>query len=318
LSGFLLWERFELKDSWPHYLRRQAALVAPLGVTWIALSGYFIATVGWRQLWFFLITYPSHFALMNYGLAGLGLSHTLSWAVLPDLFQAAVSCLLIPAIYLACLWLCLFRDRTQPFDTRARIVLIAVVGVTMYFEVAQSPTWFRFYNVSAPAVILLGWLLDRSVRWRVFATSLLFAVVVSMAAHQTISRHIQARTIAELPGGRVAMTAAQAEKPTWIAARTHPGEFVYHASWPALYLQLAVRSPAFLDNVLTDVGNRLGYLDQTVRELQARRVKYIFWTRDLNSRLAELAVFYQFLQADYQRVWVFSDQEEVWELKTQR
>jgi hypothetical protein len=42
-----------------------ALLIAPMIATWLALSSYFIVTIGWRQLWYWQILYA-----LRYQLAG--------------------------------------------------------------------------------------------------------------------------------------------------------------------------------------------------------------------------------------------------------
>jgi len=62
--------------------------------------------------------------------------------------------------------------------------------------------------------------------------------------------------------------------------------------------------------------NRLGYLQLSTQQLQAKQVQYVLWSHDFNARMSDFAVFYDFLQKHYRRVWTFSNQDEVWERKT--
>lgn len=318
VSGYLFWERFQLKESWPSQMKRQMLLIASLAVTWIVSSSYLIASVGWRKLWFFQITYAGQFSVIDWGLTGTGVPGKLSWAAAPQVFQALFAYVLVPTVYVISIWLCLRKRRPVTFETRLRVALIAAVGTSMFVEIVPSATWFRFYCVSAPAVILLVWILRSTVSGRaaVYVTNLLFAVLLGLASHQTLSRHTQAPIITNLPGGSAALTAQQAEPLKWLAAHTRPGQFLFQASWPGVYLPLSLRDPLFLDEVQTDFQNRLGYLELSTRQLQAKQVQYVLWSNDLNARMSDLVVFYDFLQKHYRRVWTFSDQDEVWELET--
>jgi hypothetical protein len=318
VSGYLLWERVQLEEPWRSQMKRQMLLITSLVVTWTVLSSYLIATIGLRKLWFFQITYPSHFEAVGWGRSGIGIPETLSWAAAPEVFRALFAYVLVPAVYLISIWLCYSKRRAVALDTRLRVALIAALGTSMFVEILPSATWFRFYCVSAPAVILLVWLLGRTAsnRSTVYATSLLFAALLGLASHQTLSRHTQAPIITELPGGRAALTPGQAEQLTWLAVHTRPGQFLFQAGWPGVYLPLSVRNPLFLDKLQSDRRNRLGYLQLSTRQLQAKQVQYILWSHDLNARASDWAVFYDFLQKHYRRVWTFSDQDEVWERKT--
>ena len=318
VSGYLLWERVQLNERWPSQIKRQVLLIASLGLTWTVLSSYLLATVGWRKLWFFQITYAGGFSVIDWGRIGTGVPETLSWAAMPQVLQALFAYVLVPTVYLISIWLCCSKPRAIAFETRLRVVLIAALGTSMFVEIVPSATWFRFYCVSAPAVILLVWLLTRTVgnRSAIYATGLLFAALLGLASHQTSSRHAQAPIITRLPGGNAALTAQQAEQLTWLAAHTRPGQYLFQASWPGVYLPLSVRNPLFLDKLQTDFQNRLGYLQLSTRQLQAKQVQYILWSNDFNARLSDLTVFYDFMQKHYRRVWTFSDQNEVWERKT--
>jgi hypothetical protein len=69
----------------------------------------------------------------------------------------------------------------------------------------------------------------------------------------------------ELFGPRMATTPVAAQKLTWLAQHTSPGQYVFQAVWPSIYLPLAVRNPVFLDNLDTGYKIRPDYLQLTIR-----------------------------------------------------
>ena len=59
VAGFLIWDRLQTqtKESGATHLKRLSLLLLPLAAAWLALSSYFIAKVGFWQLWYFQVTY---------------------------------------------------------------------------------------------------------------------------------------------------------------------------------------------------------------------------------------------------------------------
>ena len=115
--------------------------------------------------------------------------------------------------------------------------------------------------------------------------------------------------VLDLPGGRIAAAALEGEELAWIARHTTAGDFFFQASYQSLYLPLDLRNPAFdfLDRYTSPE-----FVELDIRQLEAKRVHYILWSpRDL----PRYPRFEQFLADRYHRVWEFSNQDEIWELK---
>jgi hypothetical protein len=316
IAAWMTWERFRTVEPWSSYLRCLVLLFAPLILMWIVLSGYYIATLGLRQLWFFQVTYVREYMVSGWNAMSIGWPEGLSsWATLMRLVRWLFAYTVLPAVYAICLWRCWRISREAPSDNAAGLSLLTVVGTAMFLEVAQSPSWFRFYCISLPGVILLVWLVGGLGRFSVHATRLLWIGVISLAAYQTWSMRVHLSTIEELPAGRIATTPLAAEKLAWLAARTKPGQFMLQAGWPAMYLPLGLRNPIFLDDLEGSGASRLGYVALSVRQLEAKRVQYIVWSPRLESSAYSLAVFREFLVDRYRPIWRFSDQDEVWERK---
>jgi hypothetical protein len=56
------------------------------------------------------------------------------------------------------------------------------------------------------------------------------------------------------------------------------------------------------------------YVDQAMRQLEAKQVRYVVWPPRLNALgEAHLAAFHAYLETHYRRVRSFADQDEFWE-----
>jgi hypothetical protein len=322
IGAYLIWERFQTKQSWSTCLKQELLLFLPLVATWGALSSYFIAKVGFGQLWYFQVTYVLHYVTTGPNDLSIGSPEVLAWLKRLTGILFLLVFFSLPSVYALSLWRCRQRLRTRssrdvvPVDAQ-RIMLLAFVGASMYLEVAQSPNWIRVYCVATPGIILLVWLLTDTVTdtLRGYATTVMWAALISIAAHQTWSRHAQQTVIEDLPAGRIATVALTGEKLAWLARHTTPGQLLFEARWVDVYLPLALRNPVFTDMLEGGHNSRPEFVDFSMRQLEAKRVQYVIWAHRLESAAYPFAKFREFLTERYQRVLTFPDQDEVWERK---
>jgi hypothetical protein len=322
IGAYLIWERFQTQQSWSTWLRHELLLFLPLVVTWGALSSYFIAKLGFGQLWYFQVTYVLQYVTTGPNDLSIGSPEVLAWLKRPTGILFLLVYLTLPIVYTLSLWKCRQRLRV-PNSSDAVLVdaqgvmLLAFVGAAMYLEVAQSPNWIRLYCVATPGIILLVWLLTSAVTdtLRGYATTVIWTGLIWIAAHQTWSRHVQETVMEDLPAGRIATTALTGEKLAWLARHTTPGQFLFEARWVDVYLPLALRNPVFTDMLEGGHNSRPEFIDFSMRQLEAKRVQYIIWAHRLESPAYPFAKFREFLTERYQRVLTFPDQDEVWERK---
>jgi len=313
IAVWLLLERSRTGESWTGNLKRQTLLFASLAATWFALSGYYIATVGLQRLWYFQVTYVRRYMVSGWsvlpsgslrGFLGLPSSEWVQW-----LFAYVV----LPGVYLACVWKYWRIARDGSADNATRIALLTLVGIAMFVEVGLSPNWFRLYCVALPAVVLLVWLVGDSSGLARYSPPVLWMVIAVLAAHQTWRRHVDLSVIRELPAGRVAMRPLDAERLTWLAARTKPDQFILQVGWPGVYLPLSLRNPLFLEDANSTGGNQLGFEELSIGQLESKPVQYVLWPSRLPDPQVSLRAFHDFLENHYRKVWTFSDQSEVWQ-----
>jgi hypothetical protein len=310
-AGFLLWDGLQAKASWRDHCKRQLQLLLSLVLAWGILSGYFIVKVGISRLFYFqtlhVLRYVTNEAINIYP----GEHDPLTWSIGYMLVYFTA-----PIVYAVSLWRC--RNASQEISSIEvrRVVLLALPGAGMFVEVAQSPNVLRVDCVVIPGLILLVWLmaglagpLHEYARLRKYAAALIWIGLICLSVHRVWYRNAAYAAVMDLPAGRVAATALASEELAWIAGHTSPGELFFQASYQSLYLPLALRNPAFdfLDRYTSPEFEQLD-----IRQLEAKRVHYILWSPLDRPRYPK---FEQFLSGHYHRVWTFSNQDEIWELK---
>jgi hypothetical protein len=319
VATYLLWEKFRANETWPGFFKRQALFILSFVATLAILSGYLIATTGLERLWYFQITYARQYMVTGLKTLSLGLPQTLTWKTLPAVGPSLFVYGLLPVVYAIALWRCWRQRRNALSPESDRIALLALVGIALLLEVAQSLNWLRVYSIAMPGIILFVWIL-KNARFQNHAIGLVGVAVICFASLQIWVRHHHESVTVQLPAGRAAVSPKTYEKIEWLMQHAAPGQPFFQAGWPGLYLPLSVNNPVYLDVLETGDLTRPEYLELSIRQLEARRVKYILWSPRLDTpdhfrppEAYHLAAFREFLHLHYQRVWTFSDQDEIWE-----
>lgn len=314
IAAYLFWDRFRADAPWSSWLKPQAWLLFPVGLAWVALSGYFIARLGLQQLLYFQVTYVRRYMVSGWDGLSLGFSEALTWIGQPSGRENLLVYAALPCLYTISLWKCRSGPQGTPPAEARRVALLAMAGAALFIAVAQHPSWLRAYFAAIPGVILFVWILvEGTGRLRRYAMPLLSIGLLGIASHQTWSRHRQQLVPEDLPAGRIAATPQQDEKLAWLSRHTLPGQFFFQAGWPGVYLPLALRNPVFLDELDTSYQIRPEFVELSVQQLEAKRVQYVLWSPHLESPTYPFAPVRQLLANRYRRVWVFSDQDEIWQ-----
>lgn len=239
----------------------------------------------------------------------------------------------------------------DPGSASDLVLLLALVGGALLAEVATDITWLRLYCVAAPGIILLIWLmghtaqgsmplgspalqlsainmrpaypLDRAVKASVspvshWAPVLLWTVAVVLGLQQVWGRQSTQVELLQLPGGSAVMSADAAERFTWLAAHTTPGEPFLEATWPGAYLPLALQPPIYLDVFTATKMTRRDWVERSVRQLEQHPVHYIMLQPGILEGPDNLAPFVSFLRTRYQPIHTFANGDQVWELRAYR
>ena len=317
LAVFLVWECVEERASWRSLLTKEAALALGFCAALAAATAPYLVAVGPRALWDLQFNFVRKFMVQAVGTPWFGLPEAPTWrrlpAIAPYFLVYGVLAFTYPAVLVAC-WR--GRRRAAPGEGN-RAVLLGLVGLFLLVEVLFSPNWLRLYCIAMPAVILFIWWLART-RAAGPALSLLWIAAVGLALGQTWSRQSQNTTIGDFRGGRVATPRQAYLKLRWISDHTAPHEFFYQAPWPGLYIPLDLRNPAYLDAVSLVQAVRPDDLTRTIRELDAKQVRYVLWSPVLDRSdpswgSMQLAPLREYLHARYACVYTFPDLDQIWQ-----
>ena len=301
------------------FLPGQAVLWSAYVLELAMLSSPYLASIGARRLCYFQVTYVWRFVVHAYRGEAPALFPPplrLTFHNLPALSEYLVVYLLLGAATAGALHLCwIGRREKSPIQP---ILLVVLVAVFLFAEVGLSLSWLRVYAVSAPGVILAAWVVERLPTLRAAASTALWAWVFLLAAHQTITHHHMQRAIVALPVGKVATTTTTADGLTLVAKFVKPGDSLFHAGWPGLYLPLQVRNPLYFDTAgevdmprPSDVGFAIGQLEE-------RRVSYVLWAERLDwsrpsSQCSErLTPLLEYLRAAYEPVATLPNGDTLW------
>jgi hypothetical protein len=315
---FLIWRQSRVKQPWLHLIRDESLLVLGYSIALLLLSAPLIDALGWKQLWYSQVTYTRQYVVpMRPPM--LGLPGPLTLRGLPKLSQAVFVYLCLPTVYLLSLWRC-WRERHAPTFPWERITLLSLVGFFLMIEVAFSLSWLRLYAVSLAGIILLIWSFDQTRKIRPYAFAAMWIGITSLAVWQTIAACVYQPRKIHLPAGEVAVSPLSYEKLHWMMEHTHPGQFVFQAAWPGIYLPLQLRNPVFVDLIFPGDGTRHEEVALTIRQLELKHVPYVLWAARLGSmddlidhpedHVVPLRVY---LRAQYSHVHTFSDGDQVWQ-----
>jgi Dolichyl-phosphate-mannose-protein mannosyltransferase len=318
---FLLWKRSQAKETWRDLARSEFALFAAFAIVLITLNSWFVATVGVRRLWYDQITYVRRFMVHGLMSQFMGLPEPLSLATLPRLAPYLFVYASLPIIYALALWRC-WGERRNPTFRWQPATLLTLVGLFLLMEVASSLNWLRLYAVSLPGIILLVWTVGRTQRIRRYAVVIMWLSISAIAIHQTLSRYRSGYVTIETPGGKTVVSPLTYSKLQSMMRYTEPGQFIFQAAGPSIYLPLQLRNPLFMDAVETNQQTRPEQIEQAVQQLEAKKLQFVLWSPRLDAadrfdRSTEqtIAPLRNYVRERYARVLVFSDQDELWERK---
>ena len=329
LFAFLIWlgwQNARESRSWRRLLADAAFLLLGFAITLGVAESYFIATIGWRQLWYFQVTYVLHFMVHGPETSFLGMPPWSGWGRLPGAAQYLVVYLLLPVVYALALIRVGRENSRSPSpgghgsESYKKARLVALIGAMLLCEVMFSLNWLRIYAISMPGIILLLWLVGQAGEARrALGVRTAGVAILLIAAVQIARAHHRQYVVADWPAGWAAVNPEAYEKLHWIEGHTRPEEFFFQAAWPGVYLPLRLRNPIFEDGVGLDSETRPEFLQRSMVQLDAKNVRYILWSQQLNpvgdfdppgSALPPLRAY---LHDHYRKVKVFADQDEVWE-----
>src|SRR5215469_3954431 len=288
------------ESFWKH----ERTLLAGFTVAILLLNAYFVAKVGVGRLFYCQVYYVLRVMVHRPETRLLGMPEIVYWrqsrvSLIYEYAQFILVYVMLPACY--------------------DVALLALVGASLLLELAFSLNWLRLYAVSMAGIILFVWLIDQLGRRR-YWFFVVWIAVLSMAVQRVWTAQTFSNMIAEFPAGTCITQPAEYAKLTWVMQRTKPGDFLFDAGWPGVYIPLQLRNPVFLDTAGTMLNPQ--WAQWVVQELEARQVHYVLWADRLNYPpdprhpvTANIVPLRDYLHAHYQRACIFPDGEEAWERK---
>jgi len=314
--AFLLWESVHTQPRWAGVLRGQAVLFASYIVAMFLLySHYLLMGIRIGQIWYSQVTYVREFAIDAYKGVELIIPRPITLHNLPVLSDYFIVYLLLTAATGGAAYFC-WRRRKAGGSSESALLLV-LVAVLLFAEVAVSPNWLRIYAVSAPAVILLAWVIDELPKGRVCVSLVLWCWILVLGTHQTLSHHRMQREVIDLPAGRVATTQQMAAKLSLVSQFVKPGDAVFQAAWPGVYLPLHVRIPLPVDSVGLASLRGPGDIPFVVQQLEEQRVPYVLWATQLDASCSSpcidrLTPLRNYVRAEYAPVATTPDGDTLW------
>jgi len=314
---WLVWEELPSRKSWPDTLSRPAVLMVAFALSLLAFSAYFLVTSGASALWYCQVVYVKQY--MVSGLSEFpGLGEYPTWRRLPVVGQSLFVCTMLPAVYPLAM-LRSQRIRRNQSATRNGIMLLALLGLSLFLEVLSSANWLRLYAVAIPGIGLFVWCANSSGRMRKAALGLIWVVVIGLGLHETQVRQLENYVVTETPAGKVAVEARNFAELNALKEQTRPGELLFQAIWPGFYIPLRLLNPVYVDTVWPNEESRPEFVKRSIEELEAKQVPHILWSQNLDysdpasPHSDHLGPLRDYLHEHYRRVQVFSDQDELWE-----
>ena len=324
VATFLWWEQVRDARAGPSLLGPPLLVSVSYLASLLVLYSHFLVTVGPRLLWYDQVTYVHKYALQGWSIPNFGLPASLTIRNLPTVIEPLLVHLLIPLVLTFSLLTT--QRNTLPVANRRKIVLLSLVGLFLFAEVALNPNWLRVYAVSMPGILLTLWALAKASQRKLEFTerqlaSVFLVLTLLAAVRLTWIRHRRPYVIATLPAGTTAVPKPQFEEIDWLARHTTPGEFFFQAEWPGLYVPLALRNPLFLDAAGTNNQTRPEDVDLAIAQLDHKQVRFVLWSPDLdipdsNPREHDhLQPLREYLHERYILEKTFSTSDQLWQRK---
>jgi len=326
LGCFLLWERHWLHEKntlFPKMLSLSAAFCGTLAVT----CGYAIIQGGIVNVWncvvVFTLRYYSTDINANTPLIYLSFPGVPPWSHLPTLLVWLFIYAVVPFGYVFFLlryWRRRPSDDTEPWD---KLMLLNIVGWFLFLGTASSPSIMRLAAESPPAIIILVWLLETRRRSTDAPVKLLWAFGLTLLIAEPWATQSRPAYVLNLPAGRIAFSSKeQRDKYAWLAANTHPGNFLLDgATLPRVYFPLSLRNPAGVPFLTTTNYTRPEQVQEAIHSLQTTPVNLVIWSvdvdvpEDIRDRGDHLAPLRDYVRHHFRQVKVFPDGDQVWERK---
>lgn len=323
LAAFLVWECPRGLHNRRSLLRNEALLFATFLVTLGGLSAYFMWKAGLQRfidcvVIFGVKYWPRSLEDNTWRIYIRQISfpikyrHSLAWVGVSLFIHA-----LLPLVYVVFFVRYKRHSQASPHPWN-RLMLLNMIGLSLFLGIAVAPSWIRLCSVSLPALIIFVWLVNCLPRLQKAAVRVLGTAALLFAAGACWRMQGHWRAILDTPAGRaVFMNPDAYAEECWLLSRTKPYDFVFDANWPDPYFLLHLRNPTEVPFLAPTDYTRPEQVDSAVQNLQNRCVRFVV-TQSEEEAAREtpsnhLGPFYAYLRRHYRVVETFSSLNRVWE-----
>jgi hypothetical protein len=317
---FLVWERHRKKEAWGSLLKKEGSLLASYLATVAAFNAYFVWKVGLKQFLYYTVTfvarYFSAYGTNTWRTYMLGHPSVHEWANWPDLATWPLIHFLIPLVYILFFVRYWREERLRPEEQWERLMLVNTTGLCLFLSIVSAPAWNRLYTVSMPALIMLVWFLNSSLKLERALLRILWATVMILAIARPIVTQTRWKAFLDLPTGRTAFFEPGSYQETkWLLERTRPSDYFFGDQ--LLCFDLRLRNPSRVAFVTPYNFTRPEEVSNVVQGLEEHRVRFVSWYQGLDDSIdAEgnhLAPLRSYLQSHYYVVESFENGHKMWE-----
>jgi hypothetical protein len=318
---FVLWEGLTERRDTRRLLADQLCLIAPFVVVLGLVCGYMIAEVGLARFIYLVIKFPLEYYRKD--------PEANTWAcflrdypspsVTPTGFAAWIGIkLLVPFVYVPAavhLWRRAAAGKTA--DRRA-LVLLIMVGVSLYATIAYAPLATRLYEIALPAFIVLVWWVDTSPArpLNVVALGLAAAMLVAVPIRTQTKSYCYVTT----PAGVIAdIYPESCQVYGWLAGHVHPGDYFFSPYDPTINVLLDTRDPVPVPYIINDGYLRKRQVTRALERLELHQPHLIagyMEPEDYDDSGDRLYPFGEFLRKYYRLRKTFPNNFQVWERRS--
>jgi hypothetical protein len=271
--------------------RNIAAMVVSFVIAIAAMCSYFVISAGFDTFIYSVLYYPStyyHYAQANsFAVFTADLGKAASAGGLSGYLLFAVSsfyAVLLPLTVLATLVAFAIHRKTVDWQEWRAPVLLSVLSFSLFVSTA-GPGPIRFFQVGAPAIVILVWMVARSKYIRRFETKIV-VTAVTILTMIGIGQSVRMQThwdmgMVETASGKIAFVdPAQLHFYNFIADRTKRGDFVFQAVQPYIYFPFGLRNPTRYPQIWPTDYTRPEQIAEVLNDLKIRRPTFIVWNNN--------------------------------------
>lgn len=327
ITVYLIWEAWAQHQAPKLVLRRLAILFVCALAIFLVINAFFIWKAGperyfWCTVVFVLKYYPKeadwntfqsfYSRIPKIEFTREALFSFLQWAYL----------FLVGPVSYAAFFVYHWRNRRNlSSEEWTKPMIIAIVGLFIFLCVAPSPNENRMSVSILPPLVLLVWLIERTVRVRRVIIPATVALLALCAIHDGTRRLPKYGGDISTNYGRVVVPDKFIQEYTWVLDHTHLGDYMYEAAFSDMYFYLGVRNPTSLPRAVNNGYTTEDQVKEAIRQLDRHKPRFIIWgdydppvvPAWENPGDAHLPLMLDYIHSHYRRVKVFQNTDVAWE-----